>query len=90
MRVRNTRTYKKVHIFSKNAAKIRKIQKLKSPTNGSVEPFLRLLSLEAPPRFELGDQSFAVTFRGAIIVDIEPFLRVRQLKKSENVGKYAT
>ena len=34
-------------------------EKEKSPTNGSVEPFLRLLSLEAPPRFELGDQSFA-------------------------------
>ena len=34
------------------------------------------LELEAPPRFELGDQSFAVTFRGAIIVDIEPFLGV--------------
>ena len=59
MRVRNTRTYKKVHIFSKNAAKIRKSKNEKSPTNGSVEPFLRLLSLEAPPRFELGDQSFA-------------------------------
>ena len=48
-------------------------RKRKSPTNGSVEPFLRLLSLEAPPRFELGDQSFAVPFREAIIVDIEPF-----------------
>ena len=45
--------------------------------------------MEAPPRFELRDQSFAVAFRGAIIVDIEPFLGVRQLKKSEKVGKYA-
>ena len=48
------------------------------------------LIMEAPPRFELGDQSFAVSFRGALIVDIEPFLGVRQLKNSEKVGKYAT